>query len=71
MATLTMQYNPRNKTVSALIEILKTFSGVKVVEQEKKEEKCAYDPKYVAKIKAIDAQDKKNFKPIKSQDLWK
>ena len=34
-------------------------------------EESPYNPEYVAKIKAIDATDRRKFKAIKSQDLWK
>ena len=36
-----------------------------------KVEESPYDPEFVAKIQAIDSMDKREFKAVKSQDLWK
>ena len=41
------------------------------MEEKMKVEKQPYDSQFVAKIKSIDAGDKRKFKAIKSRDVWK
>lgn len=50
MATITMQYNPRNKFAMALITLIKSSSEVKIIEPNATE-KSPYKPEFVAKVK--------------------
>ncbi len=50
MATITMQYNPRNKFAMALITLIKSSPDVKIIEPSKVED-STYNPEFVAKIK--------------------
>lgn len=64
MQTFIVSFNPKDKRATRFFEALKIQDYFKV-------EECPYDPEYVAKIRKIDAQDKRNFKTVKSDNLWK
>lgn len=64
MQTFMVSFNPKDKRAMRFFEALRIQDYFRV-------EECPYDPEYVAKIKAIDAQDKRKFKAIKSDDIWK
>ncbi len=60
----TLYFNPKDRRATQLLEALKVMDFLKV-------EDSPYDKQFVAKIKSIDAGDKRKFKAIKSQDVWK
>ena len=64
MQTFILSFNPEDKRAVKFMETIKLMDFFKV-------EESPYDPEFVAKIQAIDAMDKREFKAVKSQDLWK
>jgi len=64
MQTFILSFNPEDKRAAKFMETIKLMDFFKV-------EESPYDPEFVAKIQAIDAMDKREFKAVKSQDLWK
>ncbi len=59
-----ISFDAKDKRAAKFVETLKLMDFFQV-------EESPYNPEYVAKIKAIDATDRRKFKAIKSQDLWK
>ena len=64
MQTFILSFNPKDKRATKFMETIKMMDFFKV-------EESPYDPDFVAKIQAIDSMDKRKFKAVKSQDLWK
>ena len=64
MQTFILSFNPEDKRAVKFMETIKLMDFFKV-------EESPYYPEFVAKIQAIDAMDKREFKAVKSQDLWK
>ena len=69
MATITLEYDGRNKLMRDLIALLEKY-GAKRKTVEKEE--SSYNPEYVAMIKRSqkEARDGK-YKAIRTEDLWK
>lgn len=59
-----VSFDAKDRRAAKFVETLKLMDFFQV-------EESPYNPEYVAKIKAIDAIDKRKYKTIKSQDLWK
>ncbi len=64
MQTFILSFNPKDKRATKFMETIKLMDFFKV-------EESPYDPQFVAKIQAIDSMDKRKFKAVRSQDLWK
>ncbi len=64
MQTYILSFNPKDKRATKFMETIKLMDFFKV-------EESPYDPQFVAKIQAIDSMDKRKFKAVRSQDLWK
>lgn len=64
MQTFILSFNPKDKRAAKFMETIKLMDFFKV-------EESPYNPEFVAKIQAIDSMDKRDFKAVKSQDLWK
>ncbi len=63
MATITLHYNPRNKTAKRFIETIVNLGLATVEEPEK-----PYDKEFVKKIRRA---EKSQGKKIETTDLWK
>ncbi len=61
MRSVVVSFNPKDTRAARMIEALRVFDFFKV-------EDSPYDPEYVANIKAM---DKRTFKAVKTEDLWK
>lgn len=61
MQTFMLSINPKDKRAMKLVEALKMMDFLTI-------EQSPYDPKYVAELKAM---DKRTFKTVKLEDIWK
>ncbi len=69
MATITLEYDGRNKLMQDLIALLEKYGAKrKTVEKEEK----PYNPEYVAMIKRSQKEARESkYKTIRTEDLWK
>ena len=71
---VTIKIKENSKQAKAVLEMLKTFPFVEILETglskpiSKPKEKSTYDPKFVAKIKR--AEKRGNYKTVDPNDVW-
>lgn len=69
MATITLEYDGRNKLMQDLIALLEKYGAKR--KDVAKEEK-PYNPEYVAMIKRSQKEAREGkYKTIRTEDLWK